>query len=144
MQAVPINYWAVLVCGVASMVLGSIWFGPLFGKMWQQMTGMDTMDPVKRDEAMKGVWKSYILAFVAALVMAFVLDHSIIFAQSYLKVSGMSAAIQGAVWSWLGFVVPVTLAGVLWESRPWKFWVVNSSYYLIQLAIFALILVSWK
>jgi len=27
-----INIWAILACGVASLVIGFIWYGPLFGK----------------------------------------------------------------------------------------------------------------
>lgn len=34
MQAVPINYVAVVLAAVANMILGFVWFGPLFGKLW--------------------------------------------------------------------------------------------------------------
>src|SRR6185436_11080467 len=106
MQAVPINYWAILVCGVASMVLGSLWYGPLFGKAWQKLMGWEHVDASKKAEMMKDMQKSYILAFLGALVMAFVLAHSLVFAQSYLKVSDGSAIVQGALWNWLGFIAP--------------------------------------
>ncbi len=29
-----INLLAVVVCAIASMVLGMLWYGPLFGKKW--------------------------------------------------------------------------------------------------------------
>jgi hypothetical protein len=49
---VAVNFWAVLASAVASMVIGSIWYGPLFGKMFMQAMGMDQWSPEKR-EAMK-------------------------------------------------------------------------------------------
>ncbi len=144
MQDVAINYWAVLVCGVASMVIGSLWFGPLFGKMWQKLMGWENVDPAKKAEMMKGIQKSYILAFVGALVMAYVLAHSIALAQDFYKSSDLSTVFSGAIWNWLGFMVPVILSSVLWEGKSWKMFLLNAGYYLIQLLVFALILVSWK
>ncbi len=135
---VAINYWAILVCGIASMVLGSLWYGPVFGKLWVKLSGHSP----QKDQG--GHIHLYLLSFLSALVMAYVLAHSIVFAESYMKVSGVSAGLQGGFYNWLGFVVPVTLSTVLWDGKPWKLWVLNSSYYLIQLLIFGVILALWK
>jgi hypothetical protein len=144
MQAVDINYWAVLVCGVASMILGSLWYGPFFGKIWQRLMGWENVDPAKKAEMMKGMTKSYVFAFVGALIMAFVLDHAIIFAQNYMNVSFMQAGLFTGFMSWLGFIAPVTLSSILWEGKSWTLWTLTNAYYLVQLLIFALILVSWR
>jgi len=144
MQELTVNYWAILVCGIASMIIGSLWYGPLFGKTWQTMVGWDKVDPAERERRMKGVWKSYVLAFIGALIMAFVLHHSIIFAQTFSNLPDSSAAWQGALWNWLGFIAPVTLGAVLWENKSWKFWILTSAYYLVQLLVFAYILVYWR
>ena len=138
---VPVNYWAVLVAAVASMVLGALWYGPLFGKQWMAWSGMTTqnMEAAKA----KGMAKSYILMFVGSLLMAFVLQHALVFASTYLKIFGVSAALMGALWNWLGFIAPVTLGSVLWENKPWKLWVLNNAYYLISLGIMGIILMLW-
>ena len=34
-----INYGAVVGAAVASMILGSLWYGPLFGKPWMAAMG---------------------------------------------------------------------------------------------------------
>ena len=40
MESMGINYWAVLVAGVAYMVLGAIWYTPaLFGNAWLKAIG---------------------------------------------------------------------------------------------------------
>ena len=39
-MSVSINYLAVLVAGFIPMILGSIWYGPLFGKKWIELMGL--------------------------------------------------------------------------------------------------------
>ncbi len=143
---VPINYLGVIICVVAAMVLGWLWFGALFGKQWMAMMGWtpEKMDAMKKDPNMKGMMmKSYALMTLGSLVMAFVLAHSIVFAGSYMHVSGISAGLQGGFWSWAGFVAPVTLGAVLWEQKPWKWWLLLNSYYLVNLHMMGIILGMW-
>ncbi len=141
MPVVPINYLAVLACAIVSMVLGFLWYGPLFGKQWIALSGIkpEHMEGAKQ----KGMGKLYALAFVGSLVMAFALAHSLVFASAYLKITGISAGLQAGFWSWLGFIAPVTLGTVLWDGKPWKLWLLTNSYYLLQLLIFGIILAKW-
>ncbi|MDO8488446.1 MAG: DUF1761 family protein [bacterium] len=37
---VPVNYLAILAAAVLSMVLGFLWFGPLFGQTWMKLMGL--------------------------------------------------------------------------------------------------------
>ncbi len=138
MQAVTVNYLAILLCGVVSMVLGSLWYGPLFGKMWMSLSG------VSMGGEKKSMTKSYLIAFVGALIMAFVLAHALVFAAAYLKASGVSGGLMAGFWNWLGFVAPVTLGMVLWEGKSWKLWTLVNGYHLVQLLIFGVILSLWK
>jgi hypothetical protein len=48
-----INYWAVLVCGVLSMVIGFVWYGPLFGKKWMEIVGATFKDIEERKRMQK-------------------------------------------------------------------------------------------
>lgn len=141
-MTVVVNYWAILLCGILSLVLGSLWYGPLFGKQWMALSGINPGQMT--DAQKKGMWKSYVLALVGSLVMAYVLQHSLVFANTYLNVSGLWAGLQGGFWMWLGFVAPVTLGTVLWEGKSWKLWTLLNSYHLIQLLIFGAVLTLWK
>ena len=143
MPVVPINYLALLACAVASMVLGSLWYGPLFGKSWMKEMGIskpDTMDAKMKKE----MNKSYSLMFVGSLVMAYVLAHSLVFASTYLKVEGVSAGVMAGFWSWLGFIAPVTLGSVLWEHKSWKLWMLNNGYQLVNICVAGVILALWR
>lgn len=138
---VPINYFAVVVSAVASMIIGFLWYGPLFGKPWLKLMAFT---PEKMEEAKaKGMSKTYALMALGSLVMSFVLAHALIFGSSYLKMYGISAAFQVAFWNWLGFIAPVTLSSVLWEGKPWKLWLLNNGYYVVSLFVMAMILAYW-
>ena len=140
---VDINYWAVLVSAVASMVVGFIWYGPLFGKVWSQLMGWGEMTPEKMAEMQKKAMPKYAITFLGALVMGFVLSHALVFASTYLNESGVSAGLQTGFWNWLGFIVPISLGSVLWDGKPWKLWFINAGYYLVGLLLMGVILALW-
>ena len=144
MQATPINYWAVLVCGVVSMGLGYLWYGPLFGKSYTKLTGLDKLTASEKEAAMKSMGKGYALTFVGSLVLSWVLAHAIVFAQAYMNSTGLNAGLLTGFMSWLGFMATVTLGTVLWDRKPWKLWFLSNGYNLVQLLILGAILGTWK
>jgi hypothetical protein len=73
-----INYLAVVVCAVLSLVVGGIWYGPIFGKKWLEVTGADKIDLERRKEMMAGVWKLYLTQFVLSLFQVYVLAYYIV------------------------------------------------------------------
>lgn len=139
---VTINYLAVLVAAIASMVVGSLWYGPLFSKPWMRLSGL-TREHMEKAKA-KGMGKLYALAFVGSLLMAYILSHFIEFASAYMGVEGVSVGLSTGFWTWLGFVVPITMGVVLWEGKSWKLWFINSFYYLANLFIMGAIIAGWK
>lgn len=136
-MAPEINLVSVLIAGVVSVVLGALWYGPLFGKKWRSLIGM-TMEDMK---AMKmSPLTAMIGGTITALLMAYVLAHGIAFGNAYLGTSGIAGGMQGAFWYWLGFAVPLTGGAYLWEGKSVKLWVLNAGYYLISLLLMGAIL----
>ena len=138
---VPINYFAVIVNVVIAMGLGFLWYGPLFGKQWAVLMGWSPEDMAERQK--KDMTKSYIIMALGALLMSFVLAHSLIFAAAYLQISGVMAGIEAAIWNWAGFVAPVMVGTVLWEGKSWKLWALNAGYYLVLLLTMGILLALW-
>lgn len=138
---IDINYLAVIGAAAASMVLGGLWYGPLFGKTWMGLSGMASaeLEAAKR----RGMAKLYLLTAVGSLVMAYVLAHSLIFASAYLNVTGPQAGLMAGFWSWLGFIAPVTLGTVLWENKPWRLWLLNNGYHLLSLLVMGAVVALW-
>lgn len=135
---VSINYWAVLVAAIASMVVGFLWYGPLFGRLWVQLSGMT--DKKLKEAKKKGMGKTYAIAFVSTLVMSYVLAHFV----DYLEATNISGAVQLAFWLWLGFFATVQLGNILWEGKPLKLYLINVAHYLVALVVMSVILAVWQ
>lgn len=134
---VSINYFSVLVAAVVSIIVGSLWYGPLFGKLWMSLMGIS---PESMEEAKKGMGKRYAAAFVGSLLTAYVIANLVLL----FGVTSVSGAFSVAFWSWLGFIVPVLLGSVLWENRPNKLYILNVSYWLVSLFLVALVVTLWR
>lgn len=141
---VPINYLAVLVVAIVQMVFGFLWFGPLFGKMWVKEMGWSEAEiAAGREKMKKDGWKTYTIQAIGALLMAFVMAHSLVFAATYMNASGISAGLQAGFWNWLGFIAPATAGSVLWDGKSWKYWFLTAGYYLAGLLVMGIILALW-
>ena len=134
---VSINYLAVLAAAVASMVVGFLWYGPLFGKMWISLMNFDKK---KMQEAKKkGMGKMYALTFLTSLIMSYVLAHFVAYVQAMTIAGG---AVLG-FWLWIGFFATTQLGMVMWEGKPVKLYVLNTLHYLVTLIVMASILAVW-
>lgn len=137
---VDVNYWAILVSGILYVVIGGLWYGPIFGKQWMKMVGItpESMKSMKMTpfQAMFG-------GLIVGLLSAFVLAHHIVFAGAYMGTSGYELALMSAFFIWLGFYVPVNVGVVLWEGKSWNLFFLTTSYYLVTLVVASLILVYW-
>jgi hypothetical protein len=134
MSFTDVNLVAVLVAAVAAFVFGSLWYSPLlFGNVWKKLAG------VKKGK-LNYMWLRFLVYLLATLVMAFVLAHFLAFAAAITVVEGLITAF----WLWLGFIVPITLGGILWENKSVKLFALNNVYNLLSLGIIAAILIAWK
>lgn len=120
---VIINYWAVVAAAIASMVIGSIWYGPLFGKKFMQEMGMNNMSPEQQTEMKKGMTKTYIIQFIASLVMFYVLAHMMALSENFYGYSPVQTGLTTAFWVWLGFIVPLKLGDAIWGGKMSLFWI---------------------
>lgn len=130
-----VNYLAVLVSAVASMVIGSIWYGPLFGKKFMAANGMDKWTPEHQAEMKKKMWMSYVGQFVASLVMFYVLAGIIVgFDQMTMAKGAMSGLVM-----WFGFVLPIKIGDVAWGGNKTLFWLESLNMLITLLAVGAII-----
>ncbi len=132
-----INYVAVIVAAIVSMGIGFLWYGPLFGKAWIKLSGMSMKDMEKKKK--KGMTKTYVIAFIGTLVMAYVLAHFV----DYVGATTLSAGAELGSWLWIGFFAPTLLGIVLWEGKSWKLYLLNVGHYLVTLVVMGAILAVW-
>ncbi len=136
-----INYLAVLVCGVVALVIGSIWYGPLFGKFWMQMMGADSMSPDQKEAMKKNMWVMYAIQFVLSAIMAGALSVHL------MNWAGPESSLAVAVCIWFGFVMTTSAGAALWSGKPpkvaFKMFLITAVEQLITFVAFALILGAW-
>jgi hypothetical protein len=134
MREVPVNFLAVAIAAVANYIIAAIWYGAIFSKLWQKLTGITDMKP-------KPV--NMILVLISSFVMAYVLYHSIVFGDAYFGISGLHGGLMGGFFNWLGFIATVTLATKLYEKKPWGLWLLDNAFWLISLLVMGSILSHW-
>lgn len=130
-----VNFWSVLVSAIVSMIIGSIWYGPLFGKMFMQEMGMDKWSKEKQDEMKKSMGLSYVAQFVASLVMFYFVAGMVV-GFGHTTVAG--GALVGAL-VWIGFVVPIKLGDAIWGGKKTLFWLGIGNMLVTLLAAGAII-----
>lgn len=136
---IEVNYLAVVLGAVVTIVVGFFWYGPVFGKKWIALSGIPP-EALAEGTSKKGMLRSYPVMILGALVMAYVLFHVLVFAMAYTKTSGWTAGVSSGFWMWLGFVAPVTMGSVLWERKSWTLWFINAGYYLVSLVLMGALL----
>ena len=131
-MGVDVNYLAVLVAGIVSMVLGFVWYSPMvLGKPWMKERGM-TADSMKKAQKDMGKW--YLISFVLSLVMAYVLFHVTVLSMNYFHYSKLQTGLTTAFWMWLGFVMPVQATATLFsDKKNWKLFGIDTGYQLVSL-----------
>jgi hypothetical protein len=124
-----VNLIAVLLCGVASLVLGGIWYSPmLFAKAWQREAGLS-------DEQAKSGNMAMIFggAFVLSLIAAYVFGMFL----GAMPLAGAVGAGFSAGLCWVGASYGINY---LFERRSFALWAINAGYHTLQFTLFGLIL----
>ena len=87
--------------------------------------------------------KGLIFMVIGNFFMAYVFAHNIEAWSFVPDMDQMSANIKilnAAVFTWLGFYVPIDLSRVAWEKSSWKLFFINTGYHLAMLLVAATIL----
>jgi hypothetical protein len=137
-----ISWGAVVVGVIMSIVLGSIWYGPIFGKKWAALMGMDMNDPVKVAEAKKGMWKMYVIQMIASLVTVSVLSIVLLKFDNFTT----GEMVCSSLLMWFGFVLPTEVGAVLWGNKSKKdainILMINAGYGLVLFVLLGLVVSS--
>ena len=104
-----LNYFAILVAGISNMVLGFLWYGPLFGKMWMGLIG-------KTAEDLNPNPVIYLVSFVLSLLMALVLSIFIHHVNASIQSMTLLIGLLVALLAWVGFVGPATFQTICTQA----------------------------
>jgi len=136
-----LNWPAILIAAVASMILGFVWYSPLlFAKTWTREMGYDPNDKAKMDEMRKSAGPAYAGSLFASLLSAFTLALILHGMQAQSLHFGLMASFH----IWLGFVATVQFTGALFAKQSMKLFAINTGYQLVCYLAMGAILVLWK
>ena len=134
-----IKYPAVIVATLVHFILGGLWYSPLlFGNKFLQIINWSP-EKLAQMESQSHV-KELVIAFVASLVLVYILAHFV----QYTKATTAMAGIQTAFWLWLGFIVTTHLPTVIFEQRPLGLYLLNIAYQFVACALAGVILAVWR
>jgi len=137
---IEVNYLAIVVASVLAMVVGAIWYGPLFKKRWLEVVGVSPDDMETRKKMEKGIWKLLIVQFILTLFQVLVLAHLI---ADTTIVNGL----ERSLWIWAAFVMPTIAGTAMWNNDSakisWARFLIQAGYQLVLFTIFGLILWLW-
>ncbi len=142
-----INYIAVLVAAVAYFVVGFLFHGPFFGKVWMKLANITPTGNEKFSDMYGQMFWNLVSNIVTAYVIAYVFWFSI---TSQLYLSDVATSSSGpwngmvcAFWLWLGFIVTGSSMEVIWMGRSVKLWLFEITSTLVGFLVMGAIIGAW-
>ena len=141
MDTITVNYWAIASGAVLSMVIGAIWYGPLFGKKWMEIVGVNSNDLEARKKMQKSAGLLYGVQFVLTLFQVLILAHLIADTE-------LVGGLERSLWIWAAFIIPTLAGAVMWTNESgklkWARFLIQGGYQLVLFILFGLLLQYWK
>jgi hypothetical protein len=125
-----INWLAVLVAAIVTFVLGGLWYGPLFGKVWRTAEGQAEPEPGHRKHPALVYGLSFVLMLIAAAALAITVGPD----PTVVRAVG-AGLIIGVGWVATSFGVNYLFAG-----RRLALFAVDAGYNIVLFAAMGLVL----
>jgi hypothetical protein len=124
------NWVAIIVATAAAMVIGFLWYGPVFGKTWIALTGRG----MSGDAASAG--PLYALTALAALVEAIALSW-------FIYETGWTTGAGGALiglFAGLGFIATAFFSQVLFAGKHPRLYAIDAGYHVFLAVVMGAII----
>ena len=136
-----LNWLAILVAAISTMIVGFVWYSALlFAKPWMREMGYDPNDKAKKQEMQKSAGRAYAGSFVASLISAFTLALIL----HGLRAEDLHFGLMVSFHVWLGFVATVQFTGALFAKQSMKLLGINTGYQLVCYLVMGAILSAWQ
>lgn len=127
---ITINLNAVIVAAIASFLLGGIWYGPAFGKLWQSLVGLSDEDLANSGHPAKIFGAAFVLTFIQALMLSAVIP-----AAPDIEVGLVYALVIG-----VSFVATAFGVNYLFSRRPRGLFAIDTCFNILQFALMGAII----
>ena len=133
-----INYWAVLLATLSSMLVGTIWYARgVFGTRWAKLANVDMDRP--GSSAVGPIVVTVLVSFVTAWVLA----GASTIAWHFYGGGYLLSTLGTAVILWAGFTAARFITHDQFEGRPTSLTVMNIAHELVTFVVMAVIIGVW-
>ncbi|MGW2091137.1 DUF1761 domain-containing protein [Promicromonospora sukumoe] len=133
-----VNYWAVVVATLSTLVVGSVWYTPrVFGTRWMRLA---KVDPKAAEAA--GFWPIVVTVIVSFLT-AWVLAGAVYISWVFYEGSFFTASVVTAVLLWIGFTAARFITHDAFEGRPPALTTLNLAHELVTILVMSVIIGVW-
>jgi hypothetical protein len=128
------NYLAIVLAAVIGWLAGAVWYKAL-GKTWMAALGT-TREEMEQAKRRPGALLPFIYAFVAELIMAWVLAGLL----GHIGALTLRGGVISAAFCWLGFVLTTMLVNNSFARRDWRLLLIDGGHWLIVLLLMGAII----
>ncbi|MCB8837726.1 DUF1761 domain-containing protein [Aurantimonas sp. VKM B-3413] len=121
MSVPAVDYFAVFMAAVASMIVGTIWY-TAFGKVWFRAA---RMSPAMARPLPAIIATAFLCELVMALIFAVLLGHF----EGYT----LADALASAVFLWIGFIATTVIANTRNQGFAWDLPLIDGGHWFFVL-----------
>lgn len=143
-----INWLPMIVAAFIPLVLGAIYYGPVFGKSWMDSLGY-TEEDLRGGNPAVIYGSALLLAFILSMALNFTIDglHKDINDAGELFLNSDNNFKHGAFHGFfMGLMIgiPVLITNSLFQRNSWKNIMINTGYWLLTFTIMGGLLDAWN
>jgi hypothetical protein len=161
------NFYIFFIAAVIPLLMGFIWYGPLFGNAWMKEMNF-TKESLEGQNMIKVFVLSYIFSLLIAFFLQFIVIHQMGTFQTLVNEPGFNEQ-TGAAFTYfqdfvttygtrfrsfkhgvihgvsagLFFVLPILSIIAMFEKKSFKYVAINAGYWVLTLAIMGGIICEW-
>ncbi|RCS26209.1 DUF1761 domain-containing protein [Polaribacter sp. WD7] len=161
------NFYVLFLTALVPMILGSIWYGPLFGKTWMSIMGF-TEESLKETNMIKVLAICYVLSvLISSALMPMVIHQmgtystlagepgfaeqtgdAFVYFENFVNTYGdrfrtfKHGAFHGVLYG-LFLIMPILGIIAMFEKKSFKYVAINAGYWIVTLAIMSGIICKW-
>lgn len=133
-----INYIAVVLATLSSMVVGSIWYAPkVFGNRWMRLSNVTPSG--RSADAVRPIVITVIVSFITAWVLA----GATWIAYDFYGGGFLLGTLVTGVTLWAGFTAARFVTHDQFDNRPTGLTVLNCAHEFVTIVVMALIIGVW-
>lgn len=160
------NFLVILASGLVPLIVGAIWYGPLFGKAWMSAADM-SMDKIQGANMMKIYGLALLFGLMLAIGLFPIVIHQMgifstlqnmgvdtpgseanLYAKDFMAKYGTNfrtfkhGALHGFITGLFVFL-PIMATNALFERKSWKYILINVGYWTISAMLIGGIISAW-